>query len=80
MTVDGNAVELTVIEFKLLVALLEAGGRVKSREELLNEVWGYEKAIETRTIDTHMRRLREKLGAGAEHLKTVRSFGYRIMR
>jgi two-component system phosphate regulon response regulator PhoB len=77
-TVAGRPVDLTVIEFKLLSALMERHGRVHSRDELLNQVWGYEKTMETRTVDTHMRRLRDKLGAAAEQIQTVRGFGYRI--
>ncbi len=76
--VRGKPVELTATEFKLLVALLERRGIVQSREKLLNDVWGYEVAIETRTVDTHVRRLREKLGKAADCIETVRGFGYRV--
>ena len=58
---------------------MERRGRVQSREILLNEVWGYESMIDTRTVDTHVRRLREKLGACADCIETVRGFGYRIV-
>jgi two-component system phosphate regulon response regulator PhoB len=51
---------------------------VQSRDTLLNDVWGYESAIDTRTVDTHVRRLREKLGKSADYIETVRGFGYRI--
>lgn len=78
VTVDGQPVEPTVIEFKLLLALLERRGRVLSREDLLTRVWGLESSIETRTVDTHMRRLREKLGASGAQIQTVRGFGYRM--
>ena len=74
----GRAVDLTAIEFKLLVLLMERRGRVQARDKLLNDVWGYESAIDTRTVDTHVRRLREKLGRAADCLETVRGFGYRI--
>ncbi len=78
VTVHGKPVDLTATELKLLTLLVERRGRVQSREALLDEVWGYETAIDTRTVDTHIRRLREKLGKAAECLETVRGFGYRI--
>jgi len=78
VTVKGRPVELTMIEFKLLLALMERSGRVQSRDNLLNHVWGYEKSVETRTVDTHMRRLRDKLSSAGEQIQTVRGFGYRI--
>jgi two-component system phosphate regulon response regulator PhoB len=70
---------LTATEFKLLTTLAERRGRVQSRDQLLRDVWGYESMIDTRTVDTHMRRLREKLGPGARHLDTVRGVGYRFV-
>lgn len=76
--VKGKQVDLTATEFKLLSLLVERRGRVQSRDGLLNEVWGYEGAIDTRTVDTHVRRLREKLGAGADCIETIRGFGYRV--
>jgi two-component system phosphate regulon response regulator PhoB len=76
--VRGKQVELTATEFKLLSLLVERRGRVQSRDGLLNEVWGYECVIDTRTVDTHVRRLREKLGPGADCIETVRGFGYRV--
>jgi two-component system phosphate regulon response regulator PhoB len=76
--VAGKIADLTAVEYKLLVALFRHPGRVFSREELLNAVWGQDSEIEIRTVDTHMRRLREKLGTGAEHILTVRGFGYRL--
>lgn len=79
VTVGGKPVELTATELKLLTLLMERRGRVQSRETLLNEVWGYESAIDTRTVDTHIRRLREKLGDEAGWIETVRGFGYRIL-
>jgi len=57
---------------------MERRGRVQSREVLLNDVWGYESMIDTRTVDTHIRRLREKLGVSSDCIETVRGFGYRI--
>jgi len=77
----GNEpVHLTAKEFALLVALLEANGRVLSRQSLIERVWGYSYAEGTRTVDVHVRRLREKLPVLAERLMTVKSLGYRIAR
>ena len=76
--VKGRQLELTATEFKLLALLIERRGRVQSRDTLLNDVWGYENIIDTRTVDTHIRRLREKLGKAADCIETVRGFGYRI--
>jgi two-component system phosphate regulon response regulator PhoB len=75
----GDLLELTATEFKLLTTLAERRGRVQSRDQLLRDVWGYESMIDTRTVDTHMRRLREKLGPAAGHLDTVRGVGYRFV-
>ncbi len=76
--VTGKPITLTAVEFKLLSMLMRRPGRVQSRDRLLNEVWGYESAIDTRTVDTHVRRLREKLGKAASAIETVRGFGYRL--
>jgi two-component system phosphate regulon response regulator PhoB len=76
---DGQRIELTSTEFKLLSLLIGKGGAIQSREELLHEVWGYRSTVDTRTVDTHMRRLREKLGSHAAYLETVRGEGYRFM-
>lgn len=76
--VKGRRVDLTAVEYKLLSALFRYPSRVFSREELLNAVWGMDSDIEIRTVDTHMRRLRDKLGAAAEQIATVRGFGYRL--
>src|SRR3954463_4599735 len=76
--VGGKPVVLTAVEFKLLSMLMQRPGRVQARDRLLNEVWGYESAIDTRTVDTHVRRLREKLGKSASAIETVRGFGYRL--
>jgi two-component system, OmpR family, phosphate regulon response regulator PhoB len=78
VTVAGRPVELTATEFKLLQLLLERRGRVQTREHLLLNVWHYETEIETRTVDTHVRRLREKLGVAAERIETIRGVGYRF--
>lgn len=76
--VAGKPITLTAVEFKLLSMLMQRPGRVQARDRLLNEVWGYESAIDTRTVDTHVRRLREKLGKAASAIETVRGFGYRL--
>jgi len=76
--VKNQAVDLTATEFRLLALLMERRGRVQGRDRLLNDVWGYESIIDTRTVDTHVRRLREKLGAQATYIETVRGVGYRI--
>ena len=78
VTVAGKAVRLTSVEFKLLSRLMQRRGRVQARDRLLNEVWGYESIIHTRTVDTHVRRLRKKLGKAADAIETVRGFGYRL--
>jgi two-component system phosphate regulon response regulator PhoB len=77
--VAGKPVRLTSAEFKLLTMLMKRPGRVNSREMLLSGAWGYESIINTRTVDTHIRRLREKLGKAANALETVRGFGYRLV-
>jgi len=76
--VSGKQITLTAVEFKLLSMLMQRPGRVQARDRLLNEVWGYESVIDTRTVDTHVRRLREKLGKAADAVETVRGFGYRL--
>jgi len=76
--VNGKQVHLTSIEFKLLRKLIQRRGRVQGRDRLLNDVWGYESVIDTRTVDTHVRRLREKLGKAGDAVETVRGFGYRL--
>lgn len=77
--VKGKLLDLTATEFKLLTTLIERRGRVQSRDVLLNDVWGYESVIDTRTVDTHVRRLREKLGKAADCIETIRGFGYRMI-
>jgi two-component system phosphate regulon response regulator PhoB len=76
--VKSIPVELTATEFRLLALLMERRGRVQGRDSLLNDVWGYESVIDTRTVDTHVRRLREKLGPLASYIETIRGVGYRI--
>jgi two-component system phosphate regulon response regulator PhoB len=79
VSVQGRSVDLTATEFKLLTILAQRRGRVQSREQLLHDVWNYERVIDTRTVDTHMRRLREKLGRASKYLDTVRGVGYRFV-
>ena len=78
VTVQGELLELTATEFKLLRLLMERQGRVQTREHLLLNVWNYSTEIETRTVDTHVRRLREKLGEESAWVETIRGVGYRI--
>jgi two-component system, OmpR family, alkaline phosphatase synthesis response regulator PhoP len=77
---EGQPVHLTAKEFALLVSLIGAKGRVLSRQTLLEQVWGYSYAEGTRTVDVHVRRLREKLPGIASRLITVKSLGYRMAR
>jgi two-component system phosphate regulon response regulator PhoB len=76
--VDAQEVTLTALEFKLLTTLLERKGRVQSREQLLDEVWGIQASVTTRTVDTHVKRLRQKIGAAAAYIETLRGVGYRF--
>ena len=78
VTVNRKPVELTATEFKLLTTLMKRRNRVQTREQLLQDVWDYDNIIDTRTVDTHMRRLREKLGRASKYLDTVRGVGYRF--
>lgn len=77
--VNGEPVDLTATEFRLLNLLMERQGRVQTREQLLVNVWNYDEDMETRTVDTHVRRLREKMGPGADLIETVRGVGYRMV-
>jgi DNA-binding response OmpR family regulator len=79
VTVAGEPLVLTATEFKLLEILIRRRGRVQTRDRLLQDVWGYDNPIDSRTVDTHMRRLREKLGEIARYLETVRGVGYRCL-
>lgn len=78
VTVDGKGIVLTAMEFKLLALLMERRGRVQDREKLLNDVWGVDAEVYTRTIDTHVRRLRSKLGSFGYLVETVSGVGYRF--
>jgi two-component system phosphate regulon response regulator PhoB len=73
-----RVIECTATEFKLLTILMQRQGRVQARDRLLSDVWGYDSVIDTRTVDTHMRRLRDKLGVFGRYIETVRGFGYRL--
>ncbi len=76
--VNGGEVHVSTLEMRLLVYLVENRGRVRSREDLLKDVWGYKPGVSTRTIDTHVKRLRDKLGAAGALVETVRGTGYRL--
>jgi two-component system phosphate regulon response regulator PhoB len=76
--VDGDEVELTALEFKLLLTFMSRLGRVQTREALLQDVWSLSSDLQTRTVDTHVKRLREKLGSGRDLIETVRGIGYRM--
>jgi len=78
LTLDGKRLDLTATEFKLVSMLVAKAGSILSREELLQEVWGYSSIVDSRTVDTHMRRLREKLGSHATCMETIRGQGYRF--
>ena len=78
--VDGELVNLTALEFKLLIQLVDRRGRVQSREQLLADVWGYSTEFTTRTVDTHIKRLREKLGTMGKYVQTIRGVGYKFSR
>jgi len=77
--VRGETLKLTLTEFRLLAELVRAAGRVRSRDRLLADVWGYDSEVLSRTVDTHVRRLRSKLGPASSWLDTVRGVGYRIL-
>ena len=76
--VGQDEIRLTAIEFKLLKYLMSNKGRVSTRDMLLDQVWGYEAALTTRTVDTHIKRLREKLGKVGDYIETIRGIGYRF--
>ena len=78
--VDSQLVELTALEFRLLKELVDKRGRVQSRDQLLSEVWGYNAEVTTRTVDTHIKRLREKLGSMGKYVQTIRGVGYKFSR
>ena len=78
--INDEEVILTTLEFKLLNQLIERRGRVQTRDQLLTDVWGYSSDITTRTVDTHIKRLREKLGSMGKYVQTIRGVGYKFSR
>lgn len=78
--VDDEEITLTALEFRLLKHLLDRRGRVQTRDQLLEEVWGYSSDVTTRTVDTHIKRLREKLLGAGDCIQTIRGVGYRLAR
>jgi two-component system phosphate regulon response regulator PhoB len=76
--VKGEEIKLTALEFKLLKHFLDRRGRVQSRDQLLQDVWGYSSDITTRTVDTHIKRLREKLCSAGDYIQTIRGVGYKF--
>jgi len=79
VTARGEAIMLTALEFRLLKTFLERPGRVQTRETLLSDVWGIDADITTRTVDTHIKRLREKLGPAGDIIETIRGVGYKLV-
>jgi two-component system phosphate regulon response regulator PhoB len=78
VSINEKVVNLTALEFKLLKHLLKRKGRVQTRDQLLGDVWGYSSEVTTRTVDTHIKRLREKLGEPGDLIQTIRGVGYRF--
>ena len=78
--INDQEISLTALEFKLLKHLINRKGRVQTRDQLLEDVWGYSSNVTTRTVDTHIKRLREKLGLVGDHIQTIRGVGYRFSR
>jgi len=78
VSINGDEILLTALEFKLLKHLAQRRGRVQTRDQLLGDVWGYSSEITTRTVDTHIKRLREKLGSEIDFIQTIRGVGYRL--
>jgi len=78
--INDSEIGLTALEFRLLKHLIDRRGRVQTRDQLLEEVWGYSSSVTTRTVDTHIKRLREKLGPIGDYIQTIRGVGYRFSR
>ena len=78
--VNNEQIILTALEFRLLRQLVDRRGRVQSRDQLLSDVWGYSAEVTTRTVDTHIKRLREKLGTMGKYIQTIRGVGYKFSR
>ena len=76
--IDSEEVSLTALEFKLLVTLLQRRGHVQTREMLLEDVWNMDPNVNTRTVDKHVQRLRQKIGIGSDYIETIRGVGYRF--
>ena len=76
--INNDKIVLTALEFKLLKHLIKRRGRVQTRDQLLGDVWGYSSEVTTRTVDTHIKRLREKLGTVGDYIQTIRGVGYRL--
>jgi two-component system phosphate regulon response regulator PhoB len=76
---SGEELALTALEFKLLATFMSRVGKLQTRDALLRDVWGVSGDLQTRTVDTHIKRLREKLGAGRDLIETVRGSGYRMV-
>ena len=76
--INNDEIVLTALEFKLLKHLIKRRGRVQTRDQLLGDVWGYSSEVTTRTVDTHIKRLREKLGTVGDYIQTIRGVGYRL--
>ncbi|WP_186645356.1 response regulator transcription factor [Fluviispira vulneris] len=79
VTVGNESVSLTATEYQLLIFLAERVGKLQSREALLQKVWGYEGHVNTRTVDTHIKRLRQKLGTAGSLIETIHGFGYQLI-
>tara|TARA_B100000767_G_C19738863_1_gene525205 strand:- start:813 stop:1508 length:696 start_codon:yes stop_codon:yes gene_type:complete len=78
--IEGGEINFTALEFRLLKHLIDRRGRVQTRDQLLEEVWGYSAEVTTRTVDTHIKRLREKLGPMGDYIQTIRGVGYRFAK
>ena len=78
--VNNENIILTALEFRLLNQLVDRRGRVQTRDQLLSDVWGYSSEVTTRTVDTHIKRLREKLGVMGKYVQTIRGVGYKFSR
>lgn len=78
--IKNQEINFTALEFRLLKHLIDRKGRVQTRDQLLGDVWGYSSSVTTRTVDTHIKRLREKLGEIGHHIQTIRGVGYRFSR
>ena len=76
--IDGEEISLTALEFKLLVTLIQRRGHVQTREMLLQDVWNMDPNVNTRTVDKHVQRLRQKIGIGSDYIETIRGVGYRF--